>query len=117
MRKLAYRVFDAITSPTQGIVFQVQELEAGVDVFDEFADLERAGEVAEGDGVGCKAGLWESAVSGKSLPDTTSEGGRICESSWSGNLESPRGEFRRVNERTNSSMVVIKARRYSSMVR
>lgn len=49
----AYSVFDAVASPAEGVVFEVQELEAGVDVFDELADLEGPREVAECHGVGC----------------------------------------------------------------
>lgn len=41
---MTYSIFDAIASPTQSIVLEIEELEAGVNVFDEFADLEGEGE-------------------------------------------------------------------------
>ena len=34
-------VFDTITSPTQYVVFEIQQLEASVNVLDELADLKR----------------------------------------------------------------------------
>lgn len=52
-----YSIFDPVAPPTQGIILEVEKLEAGVDVFDEFADLERAGEVAQGYSVRCETGL------------------------------------------------------------
>jgi hypothetical protein len=54
---VAYRIFYPIAPPPQGIVLKVEQLEARMDFFNEFANLERAGEVAEGYGVGCEAGL------------------------------------------------------------
>lgn len=53
MRRGAYSIFNTIAPPTQSIVFEVEELEAGMNFLDEFADLERAGEIAQGYGVGC----------------------------------------------------------------
>ncbi len=42
----AYSIFNAIAPPAQGIILEVEKLEAGVDVFDELADLKGAGKVA-----------------------------------------------------------------------
>jgi hypothetical protein len=42
----AYCIFDPIASPAESIVLEVEKLEARMDVFDEFADLEGSGEVA-----------------------------------------------------------------------
>ena len=44
--KETYSILDPIASPAESIVLEIEELEAHMDVFDEFADLERAGEVA-----------------------------------------------------------------------
>jgi hypothetical protein len=42
----AYSVFDSIAPPSQSVILEVQQLEACVNIFDEFADLKRAGEIA-----------------------------------------------------------------------
>ena len=48
-------VLDTITSPPQAIVFQVQNLEAGVQLIHKLADLEWSCEVTESDTVRCEA--------------------------------------------------------------
>lgn len=50
--RLTYSILDTITPPPQAVVLEVEKLESGVDVLDEFADLEGTGEVALSDGVG-----------------------------------------------------------------
>ncbi len=42
----AYSIFNAIAPPAQGIILEVEKLEAGMDVFNKLADLKRAGKVA-----------------------------------------------------------------------
>lgn len=50
-KRIFYAVFNPIAPLAQAVVFQVQELEAGLQVGDELADLERARVVAERHGV------------------------------------------------------------------
>lgn len=51
-------VLDGIAPLTQGIVLQIQDLEAGVEILDELVDEQRPLVVAHGDRVAGKAGLY-----------------------------------------------------------
>lgn len=85
-------VLDPIAALSQRIVAEVEDLEAGMDIFDKLCDLWRAAIIAQGDRVPCKARL--SDVS--SYNDHANGG-----ASWF----------------TSSSRRAIRARRYSSMVK
>jgi len=96
-----------------------------VDILDEFADLEGPGEIAERYSVGCEASLeerrrvsWELHNSGEMVG---SGPGRI-EVQPREHLEEASGQHNMKNiwdlrKRTSSSIVVVKAKRYSSIVR
>jgi hypothetical protein len=55
-------VLDAVAALAQTVVLEVQDLEAGKDVFDELGDLRWPAVVAEGDGVAGETGLWSMLV-------------------------------------------------------
>ena len=50
-------VLEPVAAAAQAVVLQVEDLEAGEQVFDELVDQQRTLVVAEGDGVACEAGL------------------------------------------------------------
>jgi hypothetical protein len=51
--KLTYAVLDPITSLSQNIIFQVEQLEASEQILDKFTDLHRAVVITESDRVDC----------------------------------------------------------------
>jgi hypothetical protein len=100
-------------------------LEAGVDVFDEFADLEGPGKISERYGVGCEASLEERRSVSWELHNSCEKVGPGSEMILfhpGEHLEDSSGEYEQATRMgtrkcTNSSIVLVSAKRYSSIVR
>jgi hypothetical protein len=56
-KKKTHLILDAVGAPSQRIVLQIQNLEAGMDIFHKMADGKRTMVIAERNGVDSKARL------------------------------------------------------------
>ena len=63
-----YIILDAVTTPSQQVVFEIEYLETSVEVFDELTDLQWPMIVPKGDRVDCQTSLLPLSALGGNRP-------------------------------------------------